>query len=320
MKIQTKLTILLLILSSGVIIAAGIFSTISIDNYFRTRIINEMTTQANEFEYMLRLFSDDDSLLYKHLQELARSAKLRLTLINANGIVIFESELVETKLSLVENHLHRPEIQEALKNGIGSNIRHSSTINIDMLYLAKIIQPPFPMSGDFSEVQFLRVGVPLTYVNDVMRDIQNKIIYTSFIVLVVVAVITLLVSRQIAKPITTMAKIAEEIRLGNLEKRIPVHSSDELGKLAESLNSMVDKLNEDITKLKKLERVRSEFLGNVSHELRTPIFAMQGMLETLLHGALDDKEVSRDFVERALKNTERLNMLLGDLIEISRIE
>jgi two-component system phosphate regulon sensor histidine kinase PhoR len=83
---------------------------------------------------------------------------------------------------------------------------------------------------------------------------------------------------------------------------------------------MVTRLNEDIARLRKLERVRSEFLGNVSHELRTPIFAMQGMLETLAQGALEDPEVSRDFVERALANTRRLNTLLGDLIEISRIE
>jgi two-component system phosphate regulon sensor histidine kinase PhoR len=61
-------------------------------------------------------------------------------------------------------------------------------------------------------------------------------------------------------------------------------------------------------------------LGNVSHELRTPIFALQGMLETLLNGALDDRTVNRDFVQRALDNTQRLNTLLGDLIEISRIE
>jgi two-component system phosphate regulon sensor histidine kinase PhoR len=54
--------------------------------------------------------------------------------------------------------------------------------------------------------------------------------------------------------------------------------------------------------------------------LRTPIFALQGMLETLLDGAIDDGEVNRTFIERALHNTQRLNTLLGDLIEISRIE
>ncbi len=129
-----------------------------------------------------------------------------------------------------------------------------------------------------------------------------------------------LLARRLTRPVGELAAIAEEIRSGDLEKRIPVRSAGQFRKLAATLNAMVDTLNGEINKLKKLERVRSEFLGNVSHELRTPIFAVQGMLETLLNGALDDKEVSRDFVQRALTNTQRLNTLLSDLIEISRIE
>ncbi len=83
---------------------------------------------------------------------------------------------------------------------------------------------------------------------------------------------------------------------------------------------MVSQLKEDIVRLQKLERVRSEFLGNVSHELRTPIFMLQGYLETLLDGALDDPNVNREFIEKAYGNALRLNTLLADLIEISRIE
>jgi two-component system phosphate regulon sensor histidine kinase PhoR len=72
--------------------------------------------------------------------------------------------------------------------------------------------------------------------------------------------------------------------------------------------------------LKKLEQVRSQFLGNVSHELRTPIFAVQGYLETLLNGAMDDPSVNRSFLEKAQSNLSRLNALLEDLINISQIE
>jgi two-component system phosphate regulon sensor histidine kinase PhoR len=72
--------------------------------------------------------------------------------------------------------------------------------------------------------------------------------------------------------------------------------------------------------LKKLEQVRSQFLGNVSHELRTPIFAVQGYLETLLDGAVDDHTVNRSFLEKAQSNLSRLNVLLEDLINISQIE
>jgi len=148
----------------------------------------------------------------------------------------------------------------------------------------------------------------------------SSVALAGLFIFAVAAALAFAAARSLVRRAGEMAKIATEIRKGTLEQRIPVRSRDELGALAESLNGMVAKLSEDITRLRKLERVRSEFLGNVSHELRTPIFAMQGMLETLAQGALEDPEVSRDFVDRALANTRRLNTLLGDLIEISRIE
>jgi len=148
----------------------------------------------------------------------------------------------------------------------------------------------------------------------------SSVTLAGLFILAVAAVLAFAAGQSVVRRTNEMAKIATEIRKGSLDRQIPVSSKDEIGALAESLNSMVTKLREDITRLKKLERVRSEFLGNVSHELRTPIFAMQGMLETLAQGALEDHDVSRDFVERALANTRRLNTLLGDLIEISRIE
>ena len=148
----------------------------------------------------------------------------------------------------------------------------------------------------------------------------SSVVLAGGFIFAVAAVSAFVASRILTRRVGEMSAIATEIRKGDLDKRIPVGSKDEIGDLADSLNRMVTKLNEDITRLRKLERVRSEFLGNVSHELRTPIFAMQGMLETLAQGALEDHDVSRDFVERALANTRRLNTLLGDLIEISRIE
>jgi two-component system phosphate regulon sensor histidine kinase PhoR len=103
-------------------------------------------------------------------------------------------------------------------------------------------------------------------------------------------------------------------------QRVTVETSDEFLRLSDAMNTMFESFSKDIARMKKLERVRTEFLGSVSHELRTPIFSTQGLIETLLNGAIDDKKVNRDFLRRALINTERLNTLLGDLIDISRIE
>jgi two-component system, OmpR family, phosphate regulon sensor histidine kinase PhoR len=76
----------------------------------------------------------------------------------------------------------------------------------------------------------------------------------------------------------------------------------------------------DLTALRRLEQVRTEFVANVSHELLTPLTAIQGYLETLLGGALDEREHARRFLEIAFRHTERLGRLLNDLTDLSNIE
>jgi two-component system phosphate regulon sensor histidine kinase PhoR len=76
----------------------------------------------------------------------------------------------------------------------------------------------------------------------------------------------------------------------------------------------------DITRLRKLEEIRKDFVANVSHEIKTPITAIKGFAETLLEGALDDRENARKFLETIKNNSERLNSLVNDLLTLSRIE
>jgi two-component system, OmpR family, phosphate regulon sensor histidine kinase PhoR len=76
----------------------------------------------------------------------------------------------------------------------------------------------------------------------------------------------------------------------------------------------------DVTALRRLELVRTEFVANVSHELRTPLTAIQGYLETLLSGALEERQNARRFLEIAFRHTERLGRLLNDLTDLSNIE
>ncbi len=76
----------------------------------------------------------------------------------------------------------------------------------------------------------------------------------------------------------------------------------------------------DITELRRLEQVRTEFVANVSHELRTPLTAIQGYIETLLGGALEEPEHARRFLEIAFRHTERLGRLVNDLTDLSNIE
>lgn len=76
----------------------------------------------------------------------------------------------------------------------------------------------------------------------------------------------------------------------------------------------------DITQIEKLEQVRKDFVANVSHEIKTPITAIKGFADTLLEGALDDKENASGFIRTIKSNSERINSLVDDLMTISKIE
>lgn len=140
----------------------------------------------------------------------------------------------------------------------------------------------------------------------------------------VIGIVTLRqrVTRAISQPLTEVTSITHAIAEGAVSGRIelPRDASSDTIIVADAINKLASRAAHDIEDLRRLERVRSEFIANVSHELRTPIFSVQGYLETLLDGAADDPAVSQQFLEKAYNNALRLNVLLNDLIDISRIE
>lgn len=140
------------------------------------------------------------------------------------------------------------------------------------------------------------------------------------ITLCIVGIVNYSLARKRADRLHAILQAVEEIRSGNLDAQIPTTAHDEVGALGSAIAKIAQKLRDDMGEMNKLQRVRSEFLGNVSHELRTPIFSMQGFLETLLNGAVDDPNVNREFLKKAYTHSQRLNALLGELITISQIE
>ncbi len=79
-------------------------------------------------------------------------------------------------------------------------------------------------------------------------------------------------------------------------------------------------LIQDVSNIRRLERMRSEFVANVSHELKTPIAAVKGFAETLMSGGVKDEQTSRSFLQIIYDESERLNRLIGDILELSKIE
>jgi two-component system phosphate regulon sensor histidine kinase PhoR len=98
---------------------------------------------------------------------------------------------------------------------------------------------------------------------------------------------------------------------------LPQKSIDEV---REDVEKWGEKRNEEIELLKKNEAYRKEFLQNLAHEFKTPIFAIQGYVDTLLNGAMEDPAIGKKFLENAARNVERLVNLINDLDEISTLE
>lgn len=76
----------------------------------------------------------------------------------------------------------------------------------------------------------------------------------------------------------------------------------------------------DITEIRRLEKVRTDFVANASHELRTPVTALKGFTETLLDGALEDRATLIHFLEIMHEESERLDSIVGDILQLSRLE
>lgn len=102
-----------------------------------------------------------------------------------------------------------------------------------------------------------------------------------------------------------------------LNKILPKKSLEEV---SEEVFQWADQRKAEMELLEKNEAFRKEFLQNLSHEFKTPAFAIQGYLETLISGAMDNPEVSNKFLNNAYKNTERLINLISDLDEITKLE
>ncbi len=106
---------------------------------------------------------------------------------------------------------------------------------------------------------------------------------------------------------------AERLARGELDSPIEVPASDEIGSVARSLNQMAEQL-------RRLEAIRREFVSNVSHELKTPLTAIKGFVETLLDGAIEDREQAREFLTIISRHVERMIGIIVDLLTLSQLE
>ncbi len=397
------------------------------DTYQRIR--DNLTKQT----HLSKSYLEEDSAkkvqgyeLDKIADRIGKDLDLRVTIIGLDGTVFGDSELDGDELVEVENHLYRPEVQQALKIGVGESRRFSTTVKKDMLYIATTY-------GKDSVQGIIRLSIPLSEIELISNRLKNTLAFSLFFAFIVAIIISFLLSGLISKPLKEISLVAGEIARGDFSKQIQVTSNDEIGDLAKAFNYMSEQIKlrllelnlsrsrleavflsmfegvmvvdvnatillmnqplkdfllvkeeptgkrpleiirnieiqeivdralklkqglesreisillpeekillvlatpilrdgntegavlvfHDITELRHLEKIRQDFVANVSHELRTPISSIKGYAETLLEGALEDKENAKDFLKIIYSDSGRLARLVDDLLDLSKIE
>ncbi|HZJ57223.1 MAG TPA: ATP-binding protein [Clostridia bacterium] len=120
------------------------------------------------------------------------------------------------------------------------------------------------------------------------------------------------ISRRISKPLSHMNEVSRQIAGGNYDRRVKVSNRDETGQLAISFNAMADSLE-------RLEDMRRSFVANVSHELRSPLTSIRGYIQGILDETFNPRE-QKKYLGIALEETQRLNKLINELLDLSQIE
>jgi len=145
---------------------------------------------------------------------------------------------------------------------------------------------------------------------DYRAGFNDAMMVAALAALLVALALSFFFSRSVTSPVHTISHASQRIADGHYDERVPVRGSDELSQLASRFNRMAERLDQ-------VETLRRRLIGDVSHELRTPLTAIQGSMEGLMDGVLP---ASNETFQQLHAEAERLNRLVDDLQELSRVE
>lgn len=226
------------------LVAVGWFASNELEESFHRTVRDKLQYQAQAIDRQSgeRFTAADAAYLLQMSRDVVAPAssddphRSRATLVLPSGDVICETAKDEP----LENHADRPEIREALAGRVGWSTRHSATLGEDMMYVA------VPVRRHGQTVGVARTSLPLRSINSDVRAVQWKIATGGLVIAVLAALVSLVISRRIARPMEEMRTGAERFARGELGYKMAVPDTAEMGGLAESLNQMASQLSERI--------------------------------------------------------------------------
>lgn len=178
-----------------------------------------------------------------------------------------------------------------------------------------------------SQVTIPRVGLyelyllfPLTAEQQTISLVQGGVGVTGISLLIGLGVLAWFVTSRVTDPIREAALVAGKLASGDLDRRLTVRGEDDIAILAKSFNEMAESLKRQITRLKNLSILQQQFVSDVSHELRTPLTTVRMASEMIYDSRLNlDPQLARS-AELLRNQVDRFDLLLNDLLEMSKID
>ena len=203
--------------------------------------------------------------------------------------------------------------------GLLKKIFHPS----DWLFMKNITPNQLALISAALGAFFTAVIVSFLYLifNRFFNDLYLGILFTIINFGVLYLVFLLALERFIYRKIKLIYKTISRLKKAPHEVSDTIDMNENMiDEVEVEVKQWAKESKEEIEDLKKMEVYRREFMGNVSHELKTPIYNIQGYLDTLLNGGLEDENINLDYLKKALQNADRLNAIVDDLNAISQYE
>ena len=269
-------------------IAIILTMSLSVGTFYEL-FVQEMRNDMKAYTHVLRSAGVFNASNEEKLN--LKNEDLRITIIDADGTVVYDNEANDIEM---DNHKDRPEIESALKNGEGSDVRKSSTLNKSTYYYAVLLD----------DGQVLRIAKEASSVWNIFIKVLPLILGIIILMLFSVGIITHYITKSIVKPVEELANNIDEIK--DIKTYKEIHP----------FIDTIKKQHEDIV---KNSHVRQEFTANVSHELKTPLTSISGYSELIENGMATQEDTIR-FAGEIHKSSQRLLTLINDIIELSELD
>ena len=272
MNIRTQLTFRYIGILLLVLLAMYFYLATMLKDSMSSHITSELEVQATlTRDFLIEKLPAKENFTYDLIDplvdRLGKANNARVTFIDLDGIVWGDTERDGQALLAMDNHLTRPEVQDAITKGSGIRDRYSDTTQTEFRYFAlpihRNVGTEISPNGEGTLIGICRVALPMVAVNTAIDDLRRMALIASVAGLILAIVFSVFSTGAITKPIQKLTQMTQSLAAGNINSRVPVDSSNELGQLSQNFNLMADRIQVQIDELSEEHRRSATILTNM---------------------------------------------------------